>query len=245
MNQTNMSLLSESSESSDVKQYYQANRKGMKQFLPNNYVKVLEIGCATGLFSESIRNQNCEIWGVELDEKAAELAKTKMDYVLTGTYEAVVVQIPNNYFDLVICNDVIEHMPDHDSFLESIKSKMIFNGYLIGSIPNIRCITSLFKILLLKDWPYSDEGILDRTHLRFFTAKSFTRSLKEHNYSIEEFTGLNSIIKRGVVRSSQKQRFLNNNWLYQLISLAVVILTFGYYWDTQYPQFGFRVKLKN
>lgn len=80
--------------------------------------------------------------------------------------------LPDQHFDMVICNDVIEHMVDHDHFLEHIKTKMRPGACIVGSIPNVRHLTALFKLLVAKDWPYSASGILDRTHLRFFTENS-------------------------------------------------------------------------
>jgi 2-polyprenyl-3-methyl-5-hydroxy-6-metoxy-1,4-benzoquinol methylase len=220
--------------------YYQANRGIMRSFLPEEYERVLEVGCGAGGFSDHLKRP-CEVWGIEPNPDAAAAARSKMDKVLIGTYEAVANQLPDKYFDLVICNDVIEHMTDHDHFLENIKTKMREGGYIVGSIPNIRHVTSLFKILIAKDWPYSDSGILDRTHLRFFTAKSLRRTLLSHNYSVEAFSGLNSIIRNGISRNTNKPSALQNA-VFKTVSLIVVVLSLGYYFDTQFPQYGFRVR---
>lgn len=227
---------------SNNREYYQANRGIMRSFLPEKYEKVLEVGCGAGGFSDHLKKP-CEVWGIEPNSDAAMIARSKMDRILVGTYDAVADQLPDGYFDLVVCNDVIEHMPDHDRFLEIIKVKMRDGGYIVGSVPNIRHITSLFKMLVLKDWPYSDSGILDRTHLRFFTGKSLRRTLVIHDYFIEEFNGLNSIIKNGITRNTNKPSWLQN-MVFKVVSLVVVILSFGYYFDTQFPQYGFRVRYK-
>lgn len=227
---------------SNNQEYYHANRGIMRSFLPKAYERVLEVGCGAGGFSNHLKKP-CEVWGIEPNSDAAKIARSRMDRILVGTYDAVADQLPDKYFDLVVCNDVIEHMPDHDKFLENIKEKMVDGGYIVGSVPNIRHITSLFKILVLKDWPYSDSGILDRTHLRFFTAGSLRRTLVNHNYSMEEFKGLNSIIKNGITRNTKKPNRLQN-LIFKTVSLIVVILSLGYYFDTQYPQYGFRVRYK-
>ena len=222
--------------------YYQANRGVMADYLPDNYQHVLEVGCGAGGFYDHLR-QPCEVWGVEPNPEAGTAAALKMHRVLIGRYDQLADQLPDGYFDMVICNDVIEHMDDHDAFLEAIKKKMSPGGFIVGSIPNVRHITALFKLLIIKDWKYSDSGILDRTHLRFFTEKSWRRTLREHGYSIQLLTGAGSIIRHGISRRTNKPSKLQNLG-YRLISLGVVLLTLGYYWDTQYPQYAFRVRLE-
>jgi 2-polyprenyl-3-methyl-5-hydroxy-6-metoxy-1,4-benzoquinol methylase len=95
--------------------YYEQGRSEVAKFLPNNYSKVLEIGCGTGNFYGNVR-QDCEYWGIEPLRAAAQSASKKLHKVLIGKFEEVNQQLPDYYFDLVICNDVIEHMSDHDAF---------------------------------------------------------------------------------------------------------------------------------
>lgn len=220
--------------------YYQANRAGMAAFLPSSYARVLEVGCGEGTFATHLARP-CETWGIEPATDAAEKAAARMDHVLSSRYDTAAGDLPDGYFDLAVCNDVIEHMSDHDWFLESVKSKLRPGGYLVGSIPNIRHITALFKILVLKDWKYSDSGILDSTHLRFFTERSLRRSFAEHGFQIERLEGIGSVIRRGVA-SAGGQSSLVASTFHRIVSLAVVVLSAGYYWDTQYPQFAFRVR---
>lgn len=144
--------------------YYQFRRSEMAQFLPNEYEKVLEIGCGEGGFAANLK-PHCEIWGIEMDETSAQAASKVMKTVLIGAYDEVSNEIPKRYFDLVICNDVIEHMVDHDAFLMSIKKIMKDNGYLVASIPNVRYWVNLFRLLIEKDWKYREAGILDKIHL--------------------------------------------------------------------------------
>ncbi len=227
--------------SSNPPLYYRANRGVMARFLPDEYRRVLEVGCGAGGFYDHLE-QPCEVWGVEPNPEAAKLAALKMHRVFVGRYDQVASKLPDKYFDMIVCNDVIEHMDDHDAFLEAIKRKIRPDGWIVGSIPNVRHITALFKLLITKDWKYSDSGIFDRTHLRFFTQKSLRRTLREHGYSIEKFGGVGSIIRNGISKRINKPSS-TRNFGYRLISLAVVLLTLGYYWDTQFPQYAFRVRL--
>lgn len=218
--------------------YFEANRSVMTRFLPPSYERVLEVGCASGGFAEHLR-PGCEVWGVEPDARAAHAACRRLHRVLTGVYDAVAGDLPEGYFDLVICNDVIEHMSDHDRFLEDIKRKMRPGAALVGSLPNVRHLTALYKLLIARDWPYSSSGILDRTHLRFFTAKSIRRCLAEHGYHIERFAGLGSIVRYGISRRANPLPVYSDAAV-RIGAGAVVALSLGWWWDTQYPQYGFR-----
>ena len=95
----------------------------MVRFLPKEYNRVFEIGCAEGGFSKYLKG-DAEIWGCELNKDAALVASQKLSKVLIDKYDHVVENIPDDYFDLVICNDVIEHMEDHDWFFDSISKKI-------------------------------------------------------------------------------------------------------------------------
>lgn len=202
-------------------QYYQFARSEMLAFLPDDYSKVLEVGCGAGSFIKSLK-KSTESWGVEQDTAAGELAAKHMNKVLIGQYQSVCEEIPDNYFDLIICNDVIEHIDHYDKFLHDIKSKLSNDGALLISIPNVRFLPNLFELLVLKDWRYRDAGILDKTHLRFFTRKSLCRTLEESGWSVETIRGIN----RYGNRSFSPKRLLS--YLCQPLLGA----------DTAYLQFG-------
>lgn len=172
--------------------YYSSTRSNMSSFLPEAYSKVVEIGCGEGAFRPNVKEE-CEYWGVEPYTPSYEIASKGLDHTLHGNYDEVAGDLPNDYFDLVICNDVIEHMVDHDKFFTDIKSKMKNNSYMVGSLPNVRFFPNLLSLLFGKDWKYQNEGVLDRTHLRFFTEKSILRTFEEHGFKIEKFEGINGI----------------------------------------------------
>jgi 2-polyprenyl-3-methyl-5-hydroxy-6-metoxy-1,4-benzoquinol methylase len=196
--------------------YFHLERAEVLPFIPEHYQKVLDVGCGEGLFTEQL-DKASERWGIEPDRDAAEIAAKKMDKVLTGRFEEVYPDLPEYYFDLVICNDVIEHMEDHDRFFETIKTKMAENATLVASLPNVRYAKNLWNLLFKKDWKYGEAGILDRTHLRFFTKKSMLRALREHGFEILRVGGLHKVNPR--------------------LSLALTILGLGTLNDTLYLQY--------
>jgi len=205
--------------------YYKAVRRPVADFLPLHYSTVLEIGCGEGGFHENLM-RGSEHWGIEPNHVAANIARSKLYRVISLSYQEALDQLPNDYFDLAICNDVIEHMPNHDEFLQSIKQTIKKDAYLVGSIPNVRYVTNLFELLFMRDWKYEDAGILDRTHLRFFTEKSLKRTFHENGFIIEQFSGINKV----KVELMPPKQLLKN----------VLILLFGS--DTRFLQFGFRLK---
>ena len=172
--------------------YYQNTRPEIYRIVPKSANKVLEIGCAAGGFRLNFPD-DVEYWGVEPVCGAVEQARQKNMKVLCGAYDDVCAQIPDGYFDVIVCNDVIEHVLDPESFLVSLKSKLAPAGVLVGSIPNVRFWGNLINLLLRRDWKYEDSGVLDKTHLRFFTGKSFCRLINKAGYELELMKGIESI----------------------------------------------------
>ena len=171
--------------------YYRNKRPEIYGMVPKTASKILEIGCAAGGFRLNFPD-DVEYWGVEPVREAAEQAHLNNMKVLCGTYEEVCNQVPNAYFDVVVCNDVIEHVSDSQDFLVSLKSKLAPNGVLIGSVPNVRFWGNLINLLFKRDWKYEDSGVLDRTHVRFFTNKSFRRLICDAGYELVKMAGIES-----------------------------------------------------
>lgn len=174
--------------------YYSSDRKEIFPFIPHGIKKTLDVGCATGVFSAKLRKErSTEAWGIEMLEEAAEIAKTKLDKVLIGSFDEVSDNLPQKYFDCIFFNDVLEHMPYPETCLSKIKTNIHPEGKIMASIPNIRHIEVLRELLFQKDWHYKDSGILDRTHLRFFTKKSIIRMFEDCGYKVDQITGINGV----------------------------------------------------
>lgn len=206
-------------------EYYKHQRPEVAALLPKEYRRVLEIGCGAGRFRANLKRP-CEYTGVELSAEAASIAGRSLDRVLAGTYDMAAKELPSAYFDLVICNDVIEHMVDHDRFLEDIQRHMVPGAFLVGSVPNVRYFFHLWDLMVRKDWRYMDHGILDRTHLRFFTQKSWHATLRNHGFAVETLCGLNE-------PDWGKRRL--RRWA--KLTLATLIGS-----DSRFLQIGFRVR---
>jgi 2-polyprenyl-3-methyl-5-hydroxy-6-metoxy-1,4-benzoquinol methylase len=191
--------------------------------------KVLEVGCGEGTFAAAIPGAQ-EVWGIEPDHRSAEIAAQRLNNVLVGTFDEVKASLPPRYFDLVVCNDVIEHMTDHDAFLRSIQDHMAPGGHLVGSVPNVRFRGNLFNLIVARDWHYQDSGTLDRTHFRFFTFRSLRRSLEGAGLEVQRLQGLN----RPRVLGWRIRALVE-----QLFRLSLIILSGPAGRDIDYLQLGF------
>jgi len=208
--------------------YYKKDRNEIIEFIPKKYNKVLEIGCSEGNFRKNL-SPNCEYWGVEADLESGEIASKKINKLIKGDFFKIHNQLPDKYFDLVICNDVIEHFEHYNLFFNIIRKKMVDNAFIIGSIPNVRYVTNLYNLIFLKDWEYANEGILDKTHLRFFTKKTLINTFSKNGFNIIQLDGINKISVS----------------IFSFKSILKKLLTFIFGEDSNYLQFAFCLKKIN
>ncbi|WP_407341740.1 class I SAM-dependent methyltransferase [Pengzhenrongella phosphoraccumulans] len=132
--------------------------------------RVLDVGCATGYLGEALMARGCRVSGVELDPEAALRAKEVLDEVLVADLETanLVDHFGAGSFDVVVFGDVLEHVRDPERLLRSAVGLLAEKGSIVISIPNV-AHAALRLALLQGQWVYSDRGLLDRTHVQFFT----------------------------------------------------------------------------
>ena len=198
--------------------YFSSPRMEMLEFVPQSARQVLEIGCGEGSFGALVKARGSEVWGIEIDPTAAEVARKALDNVLVGDVAVVLKDVPTSRFDAVVCNDVLEHLVDPYAVLAAILPKLAPGGVVIASIPNVRHLTNLKNLLVHKDWQYTDSGTLDRTHLRFFTERSIRAMLEGCGYEVLQLRGINGV----------------HNHKYTLLNA----LTLGFIEDTRWLQFA-------
>ncbi len=93
------------------KEYYSNKRPEMLNYLPSSAKRILDIGCSNGAFAATVKSQNnAEVWGIEYMADEAEKAAEKLDKVFSGPCEDFLDELPEAYFDVVFCNDVLEHL---------------------------------------------------------------------------------------------------------------------------------------
>lgn len=193
------------------KGYFRWMRDEMLPFIPDDVERILEVGCGSGAFAQLLKqNRNVEMWGMDIHEDAVKDAYAIFDKVLINNIEKDAVDLPLNYFDCILFNDVLEHLAYPWNVLSDIRKYISSSGYVVASIPNVRYYDNLKKLLINKDWQYETKGILDITHLRFFTEKSIVNMFEKSGYRVIQIKGINSRYR------SKKFRLMNlllGGWL--------------------------------
>lgn len=148
---------------------------------------VLEIGCGCGTTLSHIKWKypNARVCGVELSKQAAALGKQMAD-IIVGDIEALELPYGEQTFDYIICGDVLEHLRDPEKVVSRLKKYLSASGKLIACIPNLANITVITP-LLHGSFEYKDAGLLDRTHIHFFTKKSIEKMFLNAGYKITEW----------------------------------------------------------
>jgi 2-polyprenyl-3-methyl-5-hydroxy-6-metoxy-1,4-benzoquinol methylase len=172
--------------------YSASMRKDILPLFDRAYERILDIGCSTGNTGVMLKEQQLCQWvtGVELFEQTAQIARDRLDQVIVGCVEQAIGQLPDESFDGILCLDVLEHLVDPWSVVKQLSAKLKPGGIFITSIPNIRHISIVVKLCLLGRWTYTDSGILDRTHLRFFTKRSCMELLDIPQLELEKMSRL-------------------------------------------------------
>lgn len=181
-----------------------SSHKRVAQFVPNNS-SVLDLG-AEGNYIDELKNKGCDVTGVTLSDISDDI-KAKYDNLILGDLEKNEwkEKIKGRKFDCLILLDVVEHLKEPKNFISSLKDFLNNDGVVIASTPNIAHF--LIRILLLfGQFPYSKRGILDETHLHFYTKRSFKNLFEREGYIVvkkaftpipfELFSGRRKFIKK-------------------------------------------------
>lgn len=180
---TATSRIPESAEDSQP-DYYTCSRPEIQKLVRRDARRILDIGCAAGMLGYELKQKlGAEVWGVEYVASVAKEAATRLDRVISGAIEDGLEQLPDRYFDTIICADVLEHLINPWQLLKALASKLTADGEIVVSIPNVRH-WQVIRTLLEGSWRYEDAGILDRTHLRFFTKSDAIKLFESSGYEI-------------------------------------------------------------
>jgi 2-polyprenyl-3-methyl-5-hydroxy-6-metoxy-1,4-benzoquinol methylase len=194
----------------------------MMAIVPHSSMSILDVGCGGGDFGVGLRQKcpSAEIFGIEINQEVADRAPALYSKVHVGDVNAVLRQLPDAGFDLIVFNDLLEHLVDPYSCLASCQRILQPGGRILASIPNMRFWPALSDLVFQAEWRYRDAGVMDETHLRFFTEKSIRRMFDEAGFAIEQIHGI------------------NKTWIFSWRWRILNLLFRGQLKDCLYPQFA-------
>jgi 2-polyprenyl-3-methyl-5-hydroxy-6-metoxy-1,4-benzoquinol methylase len=151
--------------------------------------RVLELGPAAGAFTRALADQGCRVVAIEVDPEAANGVEPFAERVVVGDLSApgvVAGAIDDEGFDVVVGGDVLEHLPDPLEVLRACRAALKPGGYVVLSLPNVAHVDVKLQLLDGR-FPYRATGLLDRTHLRFFTRSSAHELFDSTGYVVDTF----------------------------------------------------------
>jgi len=148
---------------------------------------VLDIGCGSGALGAWIKRENRQavVHGVDISAEAGITAAERLDSFWCVDLDLSPLPETGLKYDLIILGDILEHLKRPDLFLAGINDHLAADGKVIVSVPNIANYSIRLR-LLFGQFRYTETGIMDRTHLRFFTWHSFSELINRSGFAIEK-----------------------------------------------------------
>jgi SAM-dependent methyltransferase len=167
--------------------YFSSVRKDIEKILPERLGSVLEIGCASGATMAWLRSIRPVEFarGIEIVPEIAAEAQSAFDEVIVGNIESLALA-DDRLFDAVIALDVVEHLVDPWAALRSLRALLRPDGVVLASIPNVSHWQVSCALFFGGRWDYQQEGLLDKTHLRFFTEDTVNALFVDAGYAVEK-----------------------------------------------------------
>ncbi len=150
--------------------------------------RILEGGVSSGYFAELLVGAGLRVDGMELDPVAAASAARVCERVVVGDLQQIDLDDLDGPYDVVLFGDTLEHIVDPVSVLRSLRTKLRHDGVLVVSIPNV-ANWAVRLGLLFGRFRYTERGILDRTHLRFYTQRTLVEMLQRSGFQVCRIAG--------------------------------------------------------
>lgn len=166
---------------------YSSHSQILKSIEATRPARVLEIGTASGFLSEQMTNLGCRVTGIEQDVAAAAGAEAHCAEMIVGNVEHLNFDSLGRY-DAVVLGDIVEHLRNPDAILSQIPAMLQPGGKCIISVPNVANLWVRLNLLFGR-FNYARSGIMDATHLRFFTLKSVKELLAATQLRVVSLTG--------------------------------------------------------
>jgi 2-polyprenyl-3-methyl-5-hydroxy-6-metoxy-1,4-benzoquinol methylase len=164
-----------------LKSYIAASREEVLPFIPDRARRILDVGCGPGGFGAILAGRT--VHGVEPNPVAADLAAEHYDAVFRGIFPDALPA--NEIYDCVVFNDVLEHMIDPWAAVRFTHQILSPGGTVVASLPNMRYLP-VFKGYLLGDWTYQETGVMDNSHLRWFTVRTMRALFEGNGFRVQQ-----------------------------------------------------------
>lgn len=166
--------------------YYGNVRHDVIDLIPKQaFGAALEIGGGDfGTLVSVMESSGCVGWGVDIRESGAPIDRMIVGSITSGEVRR---QLRTDFFDLVIANDVLEHIVDTAEFVNTIFDVLRSGGYVALSVPNVRQIRTAYHIFIRGRFPRDDAGLFDRTHVRWFCKSDVIEALSTAGFVLEQW----------------------------------------------------------
>lgn len=166
--------------------YFARTRDDIFALVPKSPgLRVLDVGCGEGALGRRLRDLGQRVHGVELSPAAAAVAAQVLDEVIVGDAEKVDLGFADEFFDTIVLGDVLEHFYDPWGFMTRMRRVLKPRGRIVASIPNIQYFPVVLNLLLGK-FEYRRHGILDISHIRFFTAREVEKMFTGAGFQVTD-----------------------------------------------------------
>jgi SAM-dependent methyltransferase len=174
----------------DAGHYNDYVQEPLFQLIDGEPKRVLDLGCAAGAFGAALRQRfpGASVVGIEAGHAAAAKAQGRLDRVIHARLEDISFAdagLLRGEFDTVVAADILEHLPNPWDLLVRLRPFLAPRAQIVASIPNTRNITVVSSLLQDGRFDYDERGLLDITHLRFFTLSGIRRLFEETGYVLE------------------------------------------------------------
>jgi len=180
---------------------------------------LLDFGCGIGTFANIVRGMFEKIYGCEISEKAIKVACSRGIHAVKVDIDIDILPFENNFFDSVVCLDVIEHIKDPINLIKEMNRVLKPDGIIIITTPNIRHLKYILKIIKYGEFPKTsdDNEMYDGGHIHYFTFKDIEFILNDNGFRVAKKVGIGNTFKNGI------WKFLNKKMKREFGSLGIMV----------------------
>lgn len=190
--------------------------------------KVLEIGSSTGYMTRAFLENGCIVDAVESDQKAAAKLPKGIKKIFISSIEDDRVYDKLGRYDFIVMADVLEHLVNPDQVLKKLAKQSAIGTKLLISVPNVASWPMRKQLFFKGDFEYQESGLLDKTHLHFYTVNTLPKLLSENGWKVDSVTGsITRLPFEGLIGSIPVVGWIFQQTMYQ--KLVSKYKNLGYY----------------